>query len=151
VLASHLEPYDWQRLTESVEGLSRFTVTVGHQLDAIQAATSQLDYPQIVNSTSIALENTRKVASGACRLWGFSGTNTNASTQFILAFDSEKIPSNGAVPSFVMQAPASDNFWVSWVPSFRQFDRGCVICNSSTAATLTLGAADCWFDAQWST
>lgn len=105
--------------------------------------------PEYVNSSSDALESSRVVKSGACRLYGFSGYNSNTSAQFILAFDTGTVPANGAVPVFVLKAPASDNFWVSWTPAFRQFHIGCVLANSSTEATLTIGAADCWFDAQY--
>lgn len=101
------------------------------------------------NSTSNALEASRVVKSGRTRLYGFSGTNTKASAQFILAFDATTIPANGTVPKFVMTAAASSDFWVSWTPAWRDFRDGCVLCNSSTAATLTIGSADCWFDAQY--
>ena len=101
------------------------------------------------NSTSNALESSRVVKSGKARLYGFSGTNTKASAQFILAFDTNTVPANGAVPKFVMTAAASSDFWVSWTPGWRNFSDGCVLCNSSTAATLTIGSADCWFDAQY--
>src|SRR5690242_12177099 len=53
------------------------------------------------NSTSNQLESSRVVKSGKTRLFGFSGTNTKASAQFILAFDTNAIPANGAVPKFV--------------------------------------------------
>jgi len=101
------------------------------------------------NSTSNALESSRVVKSGKTRLYGFSGTNTKAAAQFILAFDATTIPANGAVPKFVMTAAASSDFWVSWTPGWRDFRDGCILCNSSTAATLTIGSADCWFDAQY--
>ena len=101
------------------------------------------------NSTSNALENARIVKSGRTKLFGFSGTNTKASAQFILAFDATALPANGSVPKFVMTAAASSDFWVSWTPAWRNFSDGCVLCNSSTAATLTIGSADCWFDAQY--
>lgn len=101
------------------------------------------------SSTSNALESSRIVASGQTRLWGFSGTNTKASAQFILAFDATTIPTNGSIPKFVMTAPASSDFWVSWAPFYRRFLDGVVLCNSSTVATLTIGSADCWFDAQY--
>jgi len=101
------------------------------------------------NSTSNQLESSRIVKSGAGRLFGFSGTNTSASPQFILGFDRTGIPANGAVPQFVMTAEESSDFWASWTPYWRNFRDGWVFCNSSTAATLTLGSADCWFDAQY--
>jgi hypothetical protein len=31
----------------------------------------------------------------------------------------------------------------------RFFNNGIVVANSSTSATLTIGAADCWFDCQY--
>jgi len=105
--------------------------------------------PEYDNSASLQLENSRIVKSGAGRLFGFSGTNTKASSQFIQAFDTGTVPSNGAIPKFVMTAQASSDFWVSWTPGWRQFREGIVLCNSSTVATLTIGSADCWFDAQY--
>ena len=105
--------------------------------------------PRYPNSTSGQLENSRVVNSGATQLYGFAGVNTKASTQFILAFNRASIPANGAVPDVVLNAPASDNFWISWAPAWRNFSEGVVLCNSSTAATLTIGVADCWFDAQY--
>lgn len=105
--------------------------------------------PHYPNSTSLALENSRVVNSGATQLYGFAGVNTKASAQFILAFNRTSVPANGAVPDVVLNAPASDNFWISWAPAWRNFSEGVVLCNSSTSATLTIGAADCWFDAQY--
>lgn len=101
------------------------------------------------NSTSIKLELGRVVKSGPTRLYGFSGYNSNAAAQFIQAHDTVAIPSAGAVPAFVMTAAATANFYVAWTPAFRSFFAGCVLVNSSTAATYTAGVNDCWFDAQY--
>lgn len=106
--------------------------------------------PQQLSATTPKLANSLIVASGQSKLWGFSGTNTKASAQFLLAFDANTVPANGAVPEFVMTAQASSDFWVSWTPNYRWHSDGIVICNSSTAATLTIGSADCWIDCQWS-
>lgn len=105
---------------------------------------------QQLSVTTPKLANSLAVSSGQSKLWGFSGFNSNAAAQFILVFDANSVPPNGAIPDFVMKAPASDNFWVSWAPHYRWHSEGIVICNSSTAATLTIGAADCWIDCQWS-
>jgi|SRR5215469_1319258 len=110
--------------------------------------TTPREYEQ-VSATTNALANSLVVHSGQARLWGFAGTNTKASSQFILAFDLTAIPANGAVPKFVLTAAASSDFWVSWTPFYRKFTDGVILCNSSTAATLTIGSADCWFDAQY--
>ena len=132
---------DADKLSGQLGGLERWLRTIAEYLE-----------PQAIrydNSTSNALENSRVVKAGACRLFGFSGTNTLAAAQFILAFNRTTVPSNGAVPVFVMTAAASSDFWVSWTPAWRDFNEGCILCNSSTAATLTIGAANCWFDAQY--
>lgn len=101
------------------------------------------------NSTSVKLGSSLVVKSGSGRLFGVSGFNSNAAAQFILGFDATAIPANGTVPQFVMKAPASDNFWSSWAPNWRDFRDGWVFANSSTSSTLTIGSADCWFDAQY--
>jgi hypothetical protein len=102
-----------------------------------------------LNSRSQALEASRIVKAGAGTLFGFSGFN-NGATQFILVFDAAgAVPADGAVPDVVVQAPASSNFSASWERFGRSFDRGIVICNSSTIATKTIGSANCWFDAQY--
>ena len=106
--------------------------------------------PQQLSVTTPKLANSLVVSSGQSKLWGLSGFNSKASTQFIQVFDANTVPANGAVPDFVMQAPSSDNFWVSWTPNYRWHSDGIVICNSSTSATLTIGSADCWIDCQWS-
>lgn len=129
------------KLSAQIGGLERLLLCI--------AENTEPRIPKFDNSTSNGLENSRMVKSGECRLYGFAGTNTKASAQFILAFNATTIPANGSVPSFVLTAPASSDFWVSWTPGYRHFTEGCVLCNSSTAATLTIGSADCWFDAQY--
>lgn len=133
---------DADKLSGQLGGLERWLRMIH---DALTVPEEEQD-----NSTSNQLENSRIVRAGQTRLWGFSGTNTKASSQFILAFDAASVPSNGAVPKFVMTAQASSDFWVSWTPGYRRFFDGVVLCNSSTSATLTIGSADCWFDAQYS-
>jgi hypothetical protein len=102
-----------------------------------------------LNSYSNVLENTRTVLAGQGKLLGISGLNTKVAAQFILVFDKATPVANGDVPVFVMTAAASSNFGVFWGDIGRWFTRGVQLANSSTAATLTLGAADCWFDAQY--
>jgi len=129
------------KLSGQLGGIERWLRTIAEHVEPREVVYD--------NSTSNALESSRVVKSGKTRLFGFSGTNTKASAQFILAFDATGIPLNGAIPKFVMTAAASSDFWVSWTPGCRNFSDGCVLCNSSTAATLTIGSADCWFDAQY--
>jgi hypothetical protein len=102
-----------------------------------------------INSTSNKYENSRIVKSGKTTLFGLSGFSSNAGSQFIQLHDSSTVPSNGAVPVLVISVAATTNFSVAYVLPGRFFARGCVIVNSSTGPTLTIGAADCWFDAQY--
>jgi hypothetical protein len=132
---------DADKLSAQLGGLERVLLM-------IEANTAPVDVVYS-NSTSVKLESSRIVKSGAGKLYGFSGLNTNAAAQFILGFNRTTIPSNGAIPDFVMTAAASSNFWVSWTPYYRSFTEGWVLTNSSTSSTLTIGAADCWFDAQY--
>ena len=120
-------------------------------LERIEENTTPPPEPVYNNASSTALANFIVVKSGNGKLFGVGGVNTKASAQFILGFDLARnsAPANGTVPNFAMNAPASDNFWASWAPNWRQFREGWLFCNSSTAATLTLGSADCFFDVQY--
>jgi hypothetical protein len=96
------------------------------------------------------------VKSGVGKLFGFSVYNTNASAQFILMFDANSLPSDGAVPIGVFVAGAggasavvTGALGVYYGSTGIGFTRGIVLCNSSTAATKTIGAADCLFSAQY--
>lgn len=132
---------DADKLSGQLGGLERWLRIIAERVEPREIVYS--------NSSSGKLENARVVKSGAGRLFGVGGLNNKASAQFILGFDATALPANGAVPAFVMTAPASDNFWVSWAPNWRDFRDGWVFANSSTPSTLTLGSADCWFDVQY--
>lgn len=108
-----------------------------------------------LNSTSNVYESFRVVKSGQGILLGFSGYNSNSGTQFILGFDANQVPADGAVPIVIIAAPGSSNFSADFgsvaVGSVtgRAFRAGLVLCNSSTGPTKTIGSADCWFDVQY--
>ena len=70
------------------------------------------------------------VKSGMGKLFGFTVFNSKASTQYILLFDAATL-------------------LVSYGMVGRAFNTGCVLVNSSTANSKTVGSADCWFDAQY--
>lgn len=103
-----------------------------------------------LNSMSSQLESVRTVKAGAGTLFGFSGFNSKAATQFILVFDSSSALVAGQVPVIVITAAATSNFSYAAPPLLgRSFRAGIIIANSSTSATLTAGSSDCWYDAQY--
>jgi len=73
-------------------------------------------------------------------------TNTKASAQFILVFDSTTLPADGATPLYTITVAANANVFRDFANPIH-FNNGIVICNSSTAPTKTIGSADCVFDA----
>lgn len=88
------------------------------------------------------------VKTGPGILYGFSLYNAKVSAQFIQVFDAASVPADGAIPAAIFTVATVANLAVNWLPG-RTFTTGCVICNSSTAATKTLGSADCWLDVQY--
>jgi hypothetical protein len=104
------------------------------------------EYPR--NGTSSALQAAHIGLAGAGRVFGFTVYNSNAAAQYILVFDRNTLPGAGVTADLVFVAPATNALGVNWIPG-RWFRSGCVLCNSSTAPTLTAGAADCFFDVQY--
>lgn len=103
--------------------------------------------PSNANGNALVAQLLAKSAAGV--LYGLSGYNTNGSDQFVQIHDSATTPANGAVPKVVFKVTASKNFSLDYGSVGRSFDNGIYICNSSTSSTKTVGAADCWFDAQY--
>ena len=121
--------------------------------ESIQAVLAQWlageGEPLPLNSTSIVYENHRVVKSGSGFLIGLTGYSSNAAAQFVLIFDAATVPADGAVPVVVIDVAATSNFSLSYTPLGRVFQRGIVVCNSSTGPTKTIGSADTWIDAQY--
>ena len=101
-----------------------------------------------LNNHSIAYANSLIVKSGPGILFGFTVYSSKASAQFIQVFDANTVPADGAIPACVFTVAATSNLPVNWIPG-RTFLAGCVLVNSSTGPTKTIGSADCWFDAQF--
>ena len=86
--------------------------------------------------------------TGAGVLYGVTGYNSGAA-QFLQVFDSSTLPADTAVPAVVIAIAATSNFSIDFGVLGRGFVRGCVICNSSTGPTKTIGAANCWINARF--
>ena len=106
----------------------------------------QADLP--ANGHSLALEAARLVITGQTFLVSFTVLNTNASAQYIQLHDVSVAPSSGAIPQVVYAVAGATTLVISYALPGRRFHQGVYITNSSTAATLTAGAADCFYDVQ---
>ena len=102
-----------------------------------------------LNSTSQALENSRRVKAGAGTLLSITGFNNKAAAQFIQVFDASDVPADGAIPVIVLTVATVANFSLIYSVAGRAFRTGIVVCNSSTLVTKTIALADCWFDVQY--
>jgi len=96
---------------------------------------------KIPNADGGALVASRVIATSPCKLLSVIVLNTGAA-QYIQIFESATVPANGAVPELPAVYVAAS--------STVQFDflngvdlDACSISNSSTAATKTIGSADC--------
>lgn len=123
------------------------------QLDELRDAHVSGILPQNAGVQAAAASKIIKPFGG--KLYGVSVLNTNANGQFILLFDANAVPANGSVPvarfacAGFVAATGGGNLGIYYGSTGRAFEQGIVICNSSTSATLTIGAADCFFDAQF--
>ena len=102
-----------------------------------------------LNKTSTAYVASLVVKNGASTLYGLSGYNSLASPQFIQIHDAGSLPADTAVPVVIVSVAASSNFSVDFGENGRTFSNGVVVCNSTTGPTKTIGAANCWFDVQY--
>lgn len=105
------------------------------------------DYP--LNSTSPGYEKSRSCGGGGSRLFGFAGYSSNVAAQFILVFDANILPANGVAPVVIVPAAAASVFSAYYGTAGRWFRHGIIIATSTTGPTLTLGAADTFFDVQF--
>lgn len=101
------------------------------------------------NATSPVLSKSILAKAGIGKLFGFTATSTNVAAQFILVFDTNAVPANGAVPLMTFNVALSSFVTAYFGSVGRAFAHGIFLCNSTTQGTLTLGAADTIFDVQY--
>lgn len=100
------------------------------------------------NVTTEAYSNQLKLVDREAIMFGCVGYNSGAD-QFIQVHDSVSLPVNGSIPKVMFKASATENFSLDFGDNGRNFINGIYIVNSTTGDTLTIGAADCWIDAQF--
>lgn len=96
---------------------------------------------KIPNADGGALVASRVIATAPCKLLSIIVLNTGAA-QYIQVFESATVPANGAVPELpAVYVGATSTVQFDFLNGV---DMDAVsISNSSTAATKTIGAADC--------
>jgi len=102
--------------------------------------------PLNVNTSAYASSLVVKASAGTAN--EIRGHNSLASAQFIQIHDASSLPADSAVPEDIILAAANSSFSITY-PQGKAFATGIVACNSSTGPTKTIGAADCWFSAEF--
>jgi hypothetical protein len=124
-------------------------VTDGLRPDLLRGELHELAIAGLpLNKHSNAYAASISVLSGPGLLYGFAVYNSNAATQFIQLHDSATLPPDGKEPVMFWPVATASTLSIGYLPG-RSFQRGVVLCNSSTGPTKTIGAADCFFDAQY--
>lgn len=101
------------------------------------------NHPPDAKSDSTALENSRLASAQKCWLHSVCGRN-GAVAQEIQIFDLAALPANGTFTPLSLPVAANDWFAFFFGPG-QPMANGIVVCNSTTANTKTIGAADCSF------
>ena len=101
--------------------------------------------PKVGTTAALAASLVAKAGPGT--LYKITGTNTLATAQFLQVHDAASLPADGAIPKLVIAVAGNGNIDLDYGTIGRDFSNGIVICNSTTAPTKTIGAANLWLDA----
>jgi len=121
----------------------------GHiQVDIQSAPVAETTPQDISHITTAAVAASLVIKGSAGKLFSIRGVNSSGSAQYIQVHDASSLPADTAVPKTVHYVAAGAAFSIDYLQG-RSFTTGIVVCNSSTLATKTIGAADCWFDCDY--
>jgi len=132
-------------------GSQRVTIASDNTAFSVNAQVIPQSSSTNANSSlaSTALETSHVIKASAGRLFQLSGVNTKTSAQYIQVFNSTTVPADATAPVLLAYVPAGGNFSFDFGSIGRYFSTGIAVSNSSTAATKTIGSADCWFNAEY--
>lgn len=98
------------------------------------------------NPAAAAASGVVKAGPGA--LFGWTVANGNAALRWLQFFDATTVPADTTIPTLSIGMAIGASSVITLIRP-RIFLKGIVVCNSSTATTKTVGAADSIFDIQY--
>jgi hypothetical protein len=101
--------------------------------------------PLALKASSVALANSLVVKASPGILHRIIATNSTATGVYLHLYNTTTLPADGAVPFLVYDLDGNNSVDLDFGPGI-SCGTGIVVGASSTVATKTLGAADCWFD-----
>jgi hypothetical protein len=87
------------------------------------------------------------VKASAGKLYKLVFTNGNAAVRYLQIHNTTTLPADTAVPIVSIPVPIGQTFTLDLTQFGQYFSTGMVVCNSSTGATKTVGAADSYINA----
>lgn len=116
---------------------------------SLPAGAQSVQGPTLSNASSAAYEASHIIKAATGKLFILSVYSSKAATQWIQLHDAAALPADGAVPVLTLSIATVADLMLDWSIFGRNFANGIVVCNSTTGPTKTIGAADCFFDAQF--
>jgi len=131
------------RILSLLSGIIVKTTTTGNAW-ALKVTTEN---PSIASSTALAASLVVKASAGS--LFTAAIYNGNVGTQYIQVHNAASLPANATVPLFTFAMATGTTQILDFNLLGLTCSTGIVLCNSSTAATKTIGANDTWFTASY--
>lgn len=111
-------------------------------------AVNQIPTMIVPNSPGTSLVASRVISTRPCKVYAIIVLNTSGATQYVQIHETTSLPANGVAPKIPSIPVAAGAVVMIDVGGNVGLDLDALtICNSSTAATKTIGAADCMISA----